>query len=62
MDLGDGAVDSTAGSHFAPVEDEFLYGTGQRHVLIISDISVLTEISDMPSECGGGSWCERKAK
>ena len=44
--LGDGAVDSPAGTHFAPVEDEFLHGTGQRHVFIVSDISVMTEISD----------------
>jgi hypothetical protein len=28
--LGHGAVDAPAGAHFAPVEDEFLGGGGER--------------------------------
>ena len=59
MDLGDGAVDSPAGAHFAPVEDEFLHGVGQFHVSSISDISVMTEISDMKGKFD--SWKESKA-
>ena len=31
VDLGDGAVDSPAGAHFAPVEDEFLHGVAHHH-------------------------------
>src|SRR5579862_3939836 len=39
MDMGDGAID-------APVENELFHGAGQLHRSIISDISVLTEISE----------------
>ena len=56
MDLGDGAVDAPASAHFSPVKNEFAGGVGEDHVLIVSDISVVTEITDgSDGHVGNGS-------